>query len=88
MTLDIEIIISLTIALISGTIYLIKLSLQLKDYFEKIEAAVYQIKTDLVHHNEKQDETNFQIKKQVNYLHANLSRLFPDNFTRPDFMDF
>lgn len=88
MKIDIEIIISLTIALISGTIYLIKISLQLKDYFEKIEVAIYQIKTDLVHHNEKQDETIFQIKKQVNYLHTNLSRLFPDNFTRPDFMDF
>lgn len=88
MTLDIEIIISLTIALISGTIYLIKLSLQLKDYFEKIEADIYQIKIDLVHHNEKQNERIVQIKKQVNYLHTNLSRLFPDNFTRPDFMDF
>lgn len=88
MTVNVEIILSLTIALTSGTIYLIKISLQLKDYFEKIESAIYQIKADLMHHNEKQDETIFQIKKQVNYLHTNLSRLFPDNFTRPDFMDF
>ena len=88
MTLDIEIIISLTIALISGTIYLIKTSLQLKDYFEKIEIAIYQIKTDLSVHNERQNETIIQVKKQVNYLHTNLARLFPDNFTRPDFMDF
>ena len=88
MKVDIEIIISLTIALISGTIYLIKISLQLKDYFEKIEVAIHQIKTDLMLHNEKQDETIFQIKKQVNYVHNNLSRLFPDNFIRPDFMDF
>lgn len=88
MTLDIEIIISLTIALISGTIYLIKLSLQLKDYFEKIEADIYQIKIDLVHHNENRNERIVQIKKQVNYLHTNLSKLFPDNFTWPNFMDF
>lgn len=88
MKVDIEIIISLAIALISGTIYLIKTSLQLKDYFEKIEIAIYQIKTDLAVHNEKQNETIVQVKKQVNYLHTNLSRLFPDNFTRPDFMDF
>ena len=88
MKVDIEIIISLAIALISGSIYLIKTSLQLKDYFEKIEIAIYQIKTDLAVHNEKQNETIVQVKKQVNYLHTNLSRLFPDNFTRPDFMDF
>lgn len=88
MKVDIEIIISLAIALISGSIYLIKTSLQLKDYFEKIEIAIYQIKTDLAVHNEKQNETIIQVKKQVNYLHTNLSRLFPDNFTRPDFMDF
>ena len=88
MKVDIEIIISLAIALISGSIYLIKTSLQLKDYFEKIEIAIYQIKTDLSVHNEKQNVTIIQVKKQVNYLHTNLSKLFPDNFTRPDFMDF
>ncbi|CCI18532.1 hypothetical protein MICAF_40015 [Microcystis aeruginosa PCC 9807] len=88
MSVKVEIIISLTIALVSGTIYLIKISLQLKDYFEKIENAIHQIKADLEHDNEKQDEAISQIKKQVNYLHSNLSRLSPENFHWPNFMDF
>lgn len=88
MTVDVEIIITLTIALVSGTICLIKISLQLKDYFEKIEAAIHKIKADLINHNEKQDQTIFEIKKRIKYLHTNLARIFPDDFHQPDFMDF
>lgn len=81
-------IVSLMIAIVSGIAYLIKISLKLKDYFEEIETAIYQIKTDLANNQEKQSTIVSQLKKQVGYLHTNLARLFPDNFYPPDFMDF
>ena len=81
-------IVSLIVAIATGLVYLIKISLQLKDYFEKIERVISEIKQDLITNYNEQNNLLFQTKKQVDYLHINLSKLFPDTFTRPDFMDF
>lgn len=81
-------IVSLIVAVATGLVYLIKISLQVKDYFEKIERVILEIKQDLTANYDEQINSLFQVKKQVNYLHINLSKLFPDTFTRPDFMDF
>jgi predicted Holliday junction resolvase-like endonuclease len=88
-------IVALIVAIVTAIGYLVKISLQIQEYFNKIERAVIGVKEELKDTfalvSQEQftlRQENFKLSKRINYLTKIVAEIKPDAFKRAtDFDD-
>jgi predicted Holliday junction resolvase-like endonuclease len=88
-------IVALIVAIVTAVGYLVKISLQIQEYFNKIERAVIGVKEELkdtfallTQEQFSLRQENFRLNKRVNYLAKIVAELKPEAFKRStDFDD-
>jgi predicted Holliday junction resolvase-like endonuclease len=87
-------IVALIVAIVTAVGYLVKISLQIQDYFNKIERAVLGVKEELkdsyallTQEQFSLRQENFKLNKRVNYLTKIIAEIKPDAFKRSSDFD-
>ena len=86
--------VALIVAIVTAVAFLVKISLQLQDYFYKIERALLGVKNDLRETSASVTQEQmalrqeiFAIKKHLSYVTRILAELRPDAFKRDSDFD-